>query len=52
MTFIGFFATTNGDLIDPANGKLIYKRMIPKDLMTGLLAQQVPISDDYSEKDQ
>ena len=52
MTFIGFFATKNGDLIDPVKRELIYRRMIPTDLMTGLIIQKVPISDDYSEKDQ
>ena len=52
MTFIGFCATYDGNLIDPANGTLIYKRMIPKDLLTGLIAQDVPICDDDSESDQ
>ena len=52
MTFIGFYATSNGDLIDPADGRLIHRRMIPKDLMTGLKIQNVPISDNYSESDQ
>ena len=52
MTFIGFYATYNGDLIDPTHGRLIYKRMISKDLMRGLIAQEVPINDDGSETDQ
>lgn len=52
MTFTGFCATFNGDLIDPANGRLIYKKMIPRDLLTGLIAQNVPISDDDSELNQ
>ena len=49
MTFIRFYATSNGDLIDPANRRLIHKRMIPKDLMTGFKIQNVPISDENDQ---
>ena len=39
MTFLGFCTSYNGDLIDPVDERLIYKRMIPQDLLSGLLAQ-------------
>ena len=48
MTFIGFCATDNGDLIDPASRKVIHKRLFTRELLRGLRAQQVTFTDDGS----
>ena len=48
MTFIGFNVRDNGDLIDPASKKPIYKGLLPSDLLKGLKAQNATFTDDES----
>ena len=48
MTFIGFSVNDFGDLIDPANRRVIHKRLLSRQLLRGLRAQQVAFSDDGS----
>ena len=48
MTFIGFYANSNGDLIDPASRKTIHERLITRELLRGLKNQGVTFADDGS----
>ena len=48
MTFIGFSVKDNGDLIDPASRTVIYRNLFTRQLLTGLKAQQVPLTDTNS----
>ena len=48
MTFIGFCANSNGDLIDPASNKVIHERLFTRDLLRGLKAQEVTFNNDGS----
>ena len=48
MTFIGFCANNNGDLIDPASRKVIHERLFTRELLRGLKMQQVTFTDDGS----
>ena len=50
MTFIGFCANSNGDLIDPASNKVIHERLFTRDLLRGLKAQEVTFNNDGSNK--
>ena len=49
MTFIGFSINVNGDLIDPATRKVIHKRLLTRELLRGLRAQQLTFDDDGSD---
>lgn len=48
MTFIGFHATNNGDLLDPATRKVIHKSLFTHALLKGLKAQKITFDDDGS----
>ena len=48
MTFIGFFATDRGDLVDPVTKEVFHKRILTPKLRNGLKAQQVTFMDDDS----
>ena len=48
MTFIGFCANNNGDLIDPATREVIHERLFTPKLLRGLRTQQVSFNDDSS----
>ena len=50
MTFIGFSVTDDGDLIDPATRRVIHKRLFTCQLLIGLRAQNVMLTDDDSNK--
>ena len=48
MTFIGFCANINGDLIDPTSRKVIHERLFTRELLRGLRAQKVILSESDS----
>lgn len=48
MTFIGFCANDNGDLIDPATKTVIHKQLFTRRLLNGLKAQTVTFTNDGS----
>ena len=48
MTFIGFSVKDNGDLIDPATKRIIHRHLFTRQLLIGLKAQQVPLTDNNS----
>lgn len=48
MTFIGFCAKGNGDLIDPATREVIHRKIFTTNLLKGLKAQQVSFTNDGS----
>ena len=47
ITFVGFNATRNGDLIDPVKGQIIEPRAMTPQLYTGLLHNKVNLSENY-----
>ena len=51
ITFVGFNATCNGDLIDPVKGQIIEPRAMTPQLYTGLLHNQVNLSENYQKWD-
>ena len=48
MTFVGFNVKDNGDLIDPATKNVIHKQLFTRQLLVGLKAQKVFLTDNDS----
>ena len=48
MTFIGFSVKDNGDLIDPDTKKVIHRQLFTRQLLRGLQAQRVILTDHHS----
>lgn len=47
MTFLGFYVSGNGDIIDPLTGNVLIQNAIPRLLQQGLICNRVPLNENF-----